>query len=95
MPVLAAGHICEKVCKPFGTTPPIFPRQVDWYRQNRAFDISRAKRCRVGWGSTGLAVGVGFRPFPLILTKKNRERPGHARRTPGGSPVRGRRGEHE
>jgi len=24
--------------------PPIFPRRVDWYRQNRAFDISRAKQ---------------------------------------------------
>jgi nucleoside-diphosphate-sugar epimerase len=44
MPVVAAGHICEKLCKPFGITPPIFPRRVDWYRQNRAFDISRAKR---------------------------------------------------
>jgi 2-alkyl-3-oxoalkanoate reductase len=43
-PVVAAGHIVEKVCKPFGVTPPIFPRRVDWYRQNRAFDISRAKR---------------------------------------------------
>jgi nucleoside-diphosphate-sugar epimerase len=44
MPVVIAGHICEKLCKPFGITPPIFPRRVDWYRQNRAFDISRAKR---------------------------------------------------
>jgi nucleoside-diphosphate-sugar epimerase len=44
LPVVAAGHVCEKVCKPFGITPPIFPRRVDWYRQNRAFDISRAKR---------------------------------------------------
>ena len=31
-------------CQPLGVTPPIFPRRVDWYRQNRAFDISRAKR---------------------------------------------------
>lgn len=44
MPVVVAGHICEKICKPFGIVPPIFPRRVDWYRQNRAFDISRAKR---------------------------------------------------
>ena len=44
MPVVAAGHVVEKLCKPFGITPPIFPRRVDWYRQNRAFDISRAKR---------------------------------------------------
>ena len=40
MPVVVAGHICEKLCKPFGIVPPIFPRRVDWYRQNRAFDIS-------------------------------------------------------
>jgi nucleoside-diphosphate-sugar epimerase len=44
MPVVVAGHICEKLCKPFGIVPPIFPRRVDWYRQNRAFDISRAKK---------------------------------------------------
>jgi nucleoside-diphosphate-sugar epimerase len=43
-PVVLAGHICEKACKPFGVTPPIFPRRVDWYRQNRAFDIGKAKR---------------------------------------------------
>jgi nucleoside-diphosphate-sugar epimerase len=43
-PVVAVGHIVEKICKPIGVTPPIFPRRVDWYRQNRAFDIGRAKR---------------------------------------------------
>ena len=44
VPVIIAGHICEKVFKPFGITPPIFPRRVDWYRQNRAFKIDKAKR---------------------------------------------------
>ncbi|MBI1797740.1 MAG: NAD-dependent epimerase/dehydratase family protein [Candidatus Eisenbacteria bacterium] len=44
MPLVIAGHIFETICKPFKITPPIFPRRVDWYRQNRAFDISRAKR---------------------------------------------------
>jgi nucleoside-diphosphate-sugar epimerase len=43
-PVVAAGHIVEKACRPFGITPPIFPRRVDWYRQNRAFRIDKAKR---------------------------------------------------
>lgn len=43
-PVVAAGHVCEKVCRPFGITPPLFPRRVDWYRQNRAFKIDKAKR---------------------------------------------------
>ena len=44
MPLVIAGHVVEKVCRPFHIAPPIFPRRVDWYRQNRAFDISRAKR---------------------------------------------------
>ncbi|MDB4517046.1 NAD-dependent epimerase/dehydratase family protein, partial [Crocinitomicaceae bacterium] len=43
-PVIIVGHICEKLCKPFKITPPIFPRRVDWYRQNRAFSIDKAKR---------------------------------------------------
>ena len=42
-PLVLAGHVCEKVCKPFGITPPIFPRRVDWYRQVRAFKIDKAK----------------------------------------------------
>ena len=43
-PLIAAGHVCDKVCRPFGIVPPIFPRRVDWFRQNRAFDISKARR---------------------------------------------------
>lgn len=41
-PLIVAGHVCERVCKPFGISPPIFPRRVDWYRQNRAFKIDKA-----------------------------------------------------
>jgi len=44
LPLMIAGHVCETICKPFGITPPIFPRRVDWYRQNRAFRIEKAKR---------------------------------------------------
>ncbi len=44
LPLSIAGKVLEKVCRPFKVTPPIFPRRVDWYRQNRAFDISKAKR---------------------------------------------------
>jgi nucleoside-diphosphate-sugar epimerase len=43
-PVVAVGHVVEKACRPFGINPPIFPRRVDWYRQNRAFKIDRAKQ---------------------------------------------------
>ena len=42
--VVVVGHAIEKACKPFGITPPIFPRRVDWYRQNRAFRIDKARR---------------------------------------------------
>jgi nucleoside-diphosphate-sugar epimerase len=44
VPIIVAGHLCEKLCKPFGIAPPLFPRRVDWYRQNRAFRIDKAKR---------------------------------------------------
>lgn len=53
-PVVVAGHIVEKACKPFGINPPIFPRRVDWYRQNRAFRIDKAKR------DLGYRPGVGI-----------------------------------
>ncbi len=44
LPLIIAGHVCEKACKPFGINPPIFPRRVDWFRQVRAFKIDKAKR---------------------------------------------------
>lgn len=43
-PLIVAGHLCEKACKPFRIAPPIFPRRVDWFRQVRAFRIDKAKR---------------------------------------------------
>jgi len=43
-PLIVAGHVCEKACKPFGIVPPIFPRRVDWFRQIRAFRIDKAKK---------------------------------------------------
>lgn len=43
-PLIVAGHVFEKVCKPFGINPPIFPRRVDWFRQVRAFRIDKAQR---------------------------------------------------
>lgn len=44
LPLLVAAHACEKLCKPFGITPPLFPRRADWYRQVRAFKIDKARR---------------------------------------------------
>lgn len=44
LPLILAGHFFEIVCKPLRIAPPIFPRRVDWFRQNRAFSIDKAKR---------------------------------------------------
>ena len=44
LPLILAGHVVEKACKPFGIAPPIFPRRVDWFRQVRAFSIDKAKK---------------------------------------------------
>lgn len=44
LPLKLSAIAVEAICKPLGIKPPIFPRRVDWYVQNRAFDISKAKR---------------------------------------------------
>lgn len=44
LPLIAAGHVCDVLCRPLGIKPPIFPRRVDWFRQNRAFRIDKARR---------------------------------------------------
>ena len=43
-PVQTAAVIVEKICKPFGIQPPLYPRRVDFFRTDYAFDVSKAKR---------------------------------------------------
>ncbi|MBX2998260.1 MAG: NAD(P)-dependent oxidoreductase [Caldilineaceae bacterium] len=43
-PLRLAAHLCEIACKPFKVAPPLFRRRVDWFKQNRAFDISKSRR---------------------------------------------------
>lgn len=43
-PLWVAALLCEMAYKPFRVDPPLFRRRVDWFRQNRAFDIGKAKR---------------------------------------------------
>lgn len=50
-PIVAAGHLVETLCRPFGIEPPIHPRRVDWYRQTRAFRIDKARN------------DLGYRPW--------------------------------
>ncbi|HVR75983.1 MAG TPA: oxidoreductase, partial [Planctomycetota bacterium] len=59
LPLIAAGHLLEKGCKPFGITPPLFPRRVDWFRQVRAFRIDKA-RTTLGY-SPGIDIDEGLR----------------------------------
>lgn len=54
-PVYAAAFLCEKACRPLRIEPPIFRRRVDFFRKDRAFDISRARR------ALGYAPRVGLR----------------------------------
>jgi len=42
-PLWCAAWSCEMICKPLRVAPPIFRRRVDWFRQNRAFEITKAK----------------------------------------------------
>jgi len=43
-PVYAAAWVCEQLWKPLKSDPPLFPRRVDWFVQNRSFKIDAAKR---------------------------------------------------
>lgn len=43
-PLIAASYLVSAVCKPFGVTPPLHPRRLEWYTLDRAFDIGKAKR---------------------------------------------------
>jgi len=43
-PVYAAGFACEVICKPFGLEPPLYRRRIDFFKKNRAFDISKASQ---------------------------------------------------
>lgn len=43
-PLWSAALACEIVYKPFRVDPPLFRRRVDWFRQNRAFSIDKARK---------------------------------------------------
>ena len=44
LPAYALGAVVETAYKPLPFEPPIFRRRLDWFRQNRAFDIGKARR---------------------------------------------------
>ena len=49
-PLWMGAIACEAVCTPLGIEPPLFRRRADWFRQNRAFSIEKARQ------------GLGYEP---------------------------------
>lgn len=41
---MASAVVCEKLCRPLGLEPPLYPRRVEFFTKDRAFDISKASR---------------------------------------------------
>ena len=54
----AAAWLCEKLFVPFGIEPPLHIRRVRFFRNNRAFDTSKARRMLAFEPRTGLAEGM-------------------------------------
>ena len=44
MPLYWVSAVVEFIYKPLPWDPPLFRRRADWYRQNRAFKIDKARR---------------------------------------------------
>ena len=42
-PVWYLGWLCEIICRPLNISPPIFRRRVDFFINNRAYDIEKAR----------------------------------------------------
>jgi nucleoside-diphosphate-sugar epimerase len=43
-PVMAAGAVCEAVCRPLGLEPPLHRRRVAFFTKDRAFSNEKARR---------------------------------------------------
>lgn len=49
-PLWLAGAVCEAICMPLGLRPPLFRRRVGFFMENRAFDLTKARK-RLGYVS--------------------------------------------
>lgn len=43
-PVMAAAVVCEKLFRPLGIEPPLYPRRVEFFSKDRAVNIAKARR---------------------------------------------------
>ena len=53
-PLLLAGDLCERLCRPFGISPPIYRRRIEFFVNNRAYDTTKAAT-RLGFRAQGSA----------------------------------------
>ena len=56
--VLTAAHVCDRICRPLGITPPIYPRRVEFFVLDRAFSIEKAKNLLGYQPQVGLEEGL-------------------------------------
>jgi nucleoside-diphosphate-sugar epimerase len=42
-PVHAASVVCDRLCKSVGFRPPLYPRRVEFFAKDRAFNIEKAR----------------------------------------------------
>ena len=47
-PILLAGDLCERICRPLGISPTIYRRRIEFFVNNRAYDTANA-RARLGF----------------------------------------------
>ena len=43
-PVFWASVVCDRVCRLIGVSPPLYPRRVEFFELDRAFNIAKAQR---------------------------------------------------
>jgi nucleoside-diphosphate-sugar epimerase len=47
-PILGLGVLCERVCRPLRVNPPLYRRRIEFFVNNRDYDIGKAER-RLGY----------------------------------------------
>lgn len=57
-PVRLLAHACELACAPLGINPPIYRRRIDFFINNRQYDIGKARRILGFQPRIGLADGL-------------------------------------
>jgi nucleoside-diphosphate-sugar epimerase len=57
-PVYVASVACEKLCGWIGVNPPLYPRRVEFFSKDRAFDIAKARRLLGYSPKVGLEEGL-------------------------------------